>query len=387
MAVAPSTFYYLSYGILAFLVVITNVVILPILPQMLLYTGSILYIACHHSLMMFNKDPETGEVAEVETLSRRDAMMFPVAGSVALFSMYVAYKFFGKYVVNLLLTTYLSAFGLAALGESLRPVMRTVVPANWLTHSFKREFHIPFLQKAEESLVKLSFGNVDVFCYAVSAGLTVVYLITKHFTIHNLFAISFCIQAIALISLGRFQVAFILLIGLFFYDIFWVFGTEVMVSVATQFQGPVKVIFPASFDPWKQSILGLGDIVIPGIFLAMCLRFDAFRHRSNASQVDEAANDETLDYRSQFAKPYFWAVWLSYLLSLCLTGVIMFVFDRAQPALLYLVPGTMLALTLTSLARGQFSEMLAYNEEHLASEKTEEQLQENNEAESDKKTN
>lgn len=39
-------------------------------------------------------------------------------------------------------------------------------------------------------------------------------------------------QAIAIVSVGSFGVASILLCGLFVYDVFWVFGTEVMVSVA-----------------------------------------------------------------------------------------------------------------------------------------------------------
>jgi len=32
--------------------------------------------------------------------------------------------------------------------------------------------------------------------------------------------------------------------GLFVYDVFWVFGTDVMVSVATKFDAPIKLIFP-----------------------------------------------------------------------------------------------------------------------------------------------
>jgi len=63
---------------------------------------------------------------------------------------------------------------------------------------------------------------------------------------------------------------------LFFYDIFWVFGTDVMVTVAKSFDGPAKIIFPIQFDPFRPSILGLGDIVVPGFFLSMTLRFDAF---------------------------------------------------------------------------------------------------------------
>jgi hypothetical protein len=64
----------------------------------------------------------------------------------------------------------------------------------------------------------------------------------------------------------------ILLSGLFFYDIFWVFGTEVMVSVAKNFDAPIKVIWPKNIigvlagtvEKTEFTMLGLGDIVIPG---------------------------------------------------------------------------------------------------------------------------
>jgi minor histocompatibility antigen H13 len=68
---------------------------------------------------------------------------------------------------------------------------------------------------------------------------------------------------------------------LFFYDIFFVLGTPVMVAVATNVDAPIKLLFPKAFavsDADAQfSMLGLGDIVIPGIFIALLLRFDAQR--------------------------------------------------------------------------------------------------------------
>lgn len=36
----------------------------------------------------------------------------------------------------------------------------------------------------------------------------------------------------------------LLLSGLFFYDIFWVFGTPVMVTVAKSLDAPIKLVFP-----------------------------------------------------------------------------------------------------------------------------------------------
>jgi len=64
--------------------------------------------------------------------------------------------------------------------------------------------------------------------------------------------------------------------ALFFYDIFWVFKTEVMVTVAKSLDAPIKLLFPYALheEEMKFSMLGLGDIVIPGIFVALCARYD-----------------------------------------------------------------------------------------------------------------
>uniref|UniRef100_A0AAV1UMH8 Uncharacterized protein n=1 Tax=Peronospora matthiolae TaxID=2874970 RepID=A0AAV1UMH8_9STRA len=120
-----------------------------------------------------------------------------------------------------------------------------------------------------------------------------------------------------------------LLCGLFFNDIFWVFGTDVMVTIATSLDALIKLIFPCKFatDTKKQksSILGLGDIVISGISMALLLRFDA--NRANVT-----SNDQSLP------KPFFHVNMLCYVLGLVATVAVMYFFDAAQPALLYLVP-------------------------------------------------
>ena len=100
---------------------------------------------------------------------------------------------------------------------------------------------------------------------------------------NNILGISFCIQSIERISIGSYKIGAILLVGLFFYDIFWVFGTDVMVTVAKSLDGPIKLLFPrvlpniAEGIKGEFSLLGLGDIVIPGLFVALLLRLDAVR--------------------------------------------------------------------------------------------------------------
>jgi minor histocompatibility antigen H13 len=105
-----------------------------------------------------------------------------------------------------------------------------------------------------------------------------------------------------------------LLIGLFFYDIFWVFGTDVMTTVAKSFEAPVKVLSPEGNNDFL--LLGLGDIVIPGIFIALMLRFD--RHLSKLKST-------------RLKRTYFNTSFVAYIFSLvCCIGILHF-FKHGQP--------------------------------------------------------
>jgi minor histocompatibility antigen H13 len=88
--------------------------------------------------------------------------------------------------------------------------------------------------------------------------------------------IAFSIFGIENIMLGKFKVGFILLGLLFFYDIFWVLGTPVMVEVAKNLDGPIKLMFPKEIKDMYElkdfNMIGLGDIVIPGIYVALMIR-------------------------------------------------------------------------------------------------------------------
>lgn len=52
-----------------------------------------------------------------------------------------------------------------------------------------------------------------------------------------------------------------------------------MVTVAKNIDAPIKLMFPRDLTavPPQYSILGLGDIVIPGIFMSLCMRFDVLK--------------------------------------------------------------------------------------------------------------
>ena len=59
-----------------------------------------------------------------------------------------------------------------------------------------------------------------------------------------LLACSSLLQGLEKVSIGSYKIGAGLLTGLFFYDIFWVFGTDVMITVAKSFDGPIKILFP-----------------------------------------------------------------------------------------------------------------------------------------------
>lgn len=92
--------------------------------------------------------------------------------------------------------------------------------------------------------------------------------------------------------------------------------------------------------PPKYSILGLGDIVIPGIFISLCLRYD-FLKTINIKQFDDLLEKEkkglvetnsTIKYLVKHAieapKHYFISCLIGYLIAIITTVVVMIIFNH-----------------------------------------------------------
>jgi len=142
------------------------------------------------------------------------------------------------------------------------------------------------------------------------------------------------------LRLPNLKISAILLWIFFFYDIFWVFLSEyifkknVMVTVATNLPSlPMVIILPRALDDGA-SLLGAGDIVLPGLFLCYLYRFDHWQH-------------------SAFRNGYFFKAWIGYIVGLVVTIIMVYALQRGQPALLYLVPFTMIPTVITGYSRGQ----------------------------------
>ncbi|KAL3813080.1 hypothetical protein ACJIZ3_014348 [Penstemon smallii] len=190
--------------------------------------------------------------------------------------------------------------------------------------------------------LEVDFTKSQVIAAIPGAFFCAWYASKKHWLADNILGLAFSIQGIEMLSIGSFKTGGILLAGLFVYnDRFWVFFTPVMVSIAKSFDAPIKLLFPTADAVRPFSMLGLGDIVIPGIFVALALRFDVSRGKQSQ---------------------YFKSAFVGYIVGVVLTIVVMNWFQAAQPALLYIVPSVIGFLAAHCLWNGEVKALLEFDE-------------------------
>ncbi len=173
-----------------------------------------------------SKDEQTEPPPPSETLTTSDAMQFPIVGSMSLFSLYCAFKFFDKETVNLILSAYFSLIGCGAVTATGSPVLSSVLPGLEKI-KFKKEIKIPhklpsFIFGDSPWDLSIDITLADIIAFIGSAIFSGFYFKKKHWVMNNVLGICFCLKGIERFSLGTYKIGAILLIGLFFYDIFWV---------------------------------------------------------------------------------------------------------------------------------------------------------------------
>lgn len=94
--------------------------------------------------------------------------------------------------------------------------------------------------KTNLMVFKSLFDREIIMCFILALCVGVWYVAKKHWVANNIFGLAFAVNGIEFLQLNQVLNGCILLGGLFFYDIFWVFGTDVMVSVAKSFDAPIK---------------------------------------------------------------------------------------------------------------------------------------------------
>nr|AQM49832.1 peptidase A22B [Peltigera membranacea] len=413
----------------------------------------------------------------MEGLSPSDAIIFPILAGSTLVGLYLLIKWLDDLtLLNKILNWYFSVFGVLSIARFLSdsmvvitsyafPTTYTTGGDTWQISSTDRKAICLTTDKTERrsplpglfsalslpskfalvfwSLREILTGRVRVHTYLRNlgdvgfriglqslcgfflavAGVMYFNLVDKPWWLTNLLGLSFAYNALQMLSPTTFWTGTMILSTLFIYDIYFVFFTPLMVTVAKSLDIPAKLLFPRpavpTDDPGKQALamLGLGDIVLPGMVIGLALRFDLYlfylrkqSHRDRLELLERPSSPETLpkiadaeDHSSAkrgiqtelvkaeyitatggwgdrfwttrkakgeeytqiggtFPKTYFQASMTGYILSMITTLAVMEIFGHAQPALLYLVPGVLGCLWGTAFFNGDISLMWNYTE-------------------------
>ncbi|KAA8522418.1 hypothetical protein F0562_013221 [Nyssa sinensis] len=200
-----------------------------------------------------------------------------------------------------------------------------------------------WFKRTGESFIKVPFfGAVSYLTLAVfpfCLVFAVVWAVNRNFSFawigQDILGIALIITVLQIVHVPNLKVGTVLLGCAFLYDIFWVFVSKklfhesVMIVVARGDRSgedgiPMLLKIPRMFDPWGgYSIIGFGDILLPGLLIAFSLRYD------------------WLAKKNLRAGYFLWAM-IAYGLGLLITYVALNLMDgHGQPALLYIVPFTL----------------------------------------------
>ena len=368
---------YIAIGILLLMTFIRPYVEIHPAIMTAVSTCLLVYVGCTFSTKICSMSGDKQKEG-IETMKQKDAWLFPIMGSAVLFGLYLLFKFFNEKYLNILLHLYFTLIGSFSIGQLIEEKIIEKEPFKSLSE--KKAFSIPKIPYLNPDGATVSLLNIITFSLGLIVG--VIYFLKKNWILNNILGMAFSVFGIENLTLGEFKVGLILLSLLFFYDIFWVFYTPVMVSVAKKIEGPVKLMFPKlqaaieqmrkekgedneyagkPYDPREYNMIGLGDIVIPGIYVALMLRFDIYLYKK--------AKKDIAKYGFSFKNmKYFLITFIFYNLGIIITLCSMYFFNHAQPALLYLVPCTLISSTFLALITGDIKTLWKFNEEKIDEE-------------------
>lgn len=141
------------------------------------------------------------------------------------------------------------------------------------------------------------------------------------------------IYAITQIQFKNLRSATYVLGALLLYDVYFVFFTPLMTNAA-HLDLPIKIQIPTG-------LIGLGDIVLPGIFISLCYKFDIYKWHLSHPETEFHLNRCYWGLYASMAT-------VSYTASLFGCFVVLSRYQTAQPALLYVVPAQLFPILALS---------------------------------------
>ena len=294
------------------------------------------------------------EQDENDTLPIQDLSMVHALGFVFIASgMLVLLFFFIRYLILVLVLVYCFAAA-TAIANVFPPLLSGMVP------TLKRHVKRPCCLGGMCDGVSQS----QLLCTILGVVAAGVWFVLRHsplpvWPLHDVLSLALCLQILQTVRFADVKVSSVLLSLALLYDIFWVFispllfSDNVMIATATGMGHdwgnstdlppaemlPMLVVVPKVHD-WAggESLLGLGDIVLPGLLVAFALRVDVVK-------------------RLRWNHGYFVPMVVGYGVGLAVAIVASMLMQMGQPALLYLVPCTLWPFLILAARRGHLREL------------------------------
>jgi len=330
---------------------------IPPFIQMAADIAALLYIGAFLSLKFYSFIYKPTSETE-KPLTSDESWKMPLTAVFVLVGLFILFKYIGKEYVNYALVGYFSLLGLYSVKFWIDNLTEDISLFQPL-----RELEVAHIEVYRWFKGKYDVSAFDLLGYIISSVIIGIYIYFRDWVSNNIIGAAFCLYGFENIYIGRFSTAFIMLSLFFVYDIYFVFGTTIMVTIALGIDGPIKLLLPRVTDP-RNSLIGLGDILVPGLLLTLCLRYDLSEYLNSCMKDPKAKLKKIFPKNSyDFPKPYFTTCFIGYAIGLCITIAVGTIFNASQPALLYLVPTTVIPVIILSITKGDFKKVMAYDEE------------------------
>jgi len=324
------------------------------------------------------------DLGDASPVSGRNAALAPLFAGAVLGGLYFLIKY-STLNPALLYQFFGCLFALLATSEVLQPFLGLALSGNLLDEEALSD---------EQETDMMSRGSPAAL--AIAACLVVGYLqgntgadppgtlpLTTFAALNNLLGWGITMGSLGVIALESFAAAAFLLVGLFCYDAFFVFKSDIMVTVATQVEAPAKFLFAAMRESgdtrYPFSILGLGDVVVPGAFISLMREVDRgavarvpARARPRAASKGESRKGKAeLDRgdRGWDSNRYFYSGIASYGAGLLLCFAANYITKTGQPALVYIVPSLLITACGLASSRGELAQLTAFESPRAAAAK------------------
>ena len=327
------------------------------------------------------------DLGDASPVSGRNAALAPLFAGAVLGGLYFLIKY-STLNPALLYQFFGCLFALLATSEVLQPFLGLALSGNLLDEEALSD---------EQETDMMSRGSPAAL--AIAACLVVGYLqgntgadppgtlpLTTFAALNNLLGWGITMGSLGVIALESFAAAAFLLVGLFGYDAFFVFKSDIMVTVATQVEAPAKFLFAAMRESgdtrYPFSILGLGDVVVPGAFISLMREVDRGavarvpararpRAPSKGVVVGESKGKAELDRgdRGWDSNRYFYSGIASYGAGLLLCFAANYITKTGQPALVYIVPTLLITACGLASSRGELAQLTAFESPRAAAAK------------------